>query len=95
MEDKSTKQSKPASTVISVPWTSRGELVGKLKEEEGRVSDLTGFKVKVREEEGTPLWLMFSTNLVEGMSCGREKCKTCRQDNEKKVDCFSSGVLYE
>ena len=66
-----------------------------MKEEEGRITDLVGFKVKFQERGGTPLWLTFSTNLAEGISCGRDKCKTCRQDDERKVDCFDSRVVYE
>ena len=95
MENKNSKPSKQASTVMFVPWTSKGKLVGKLKAEEERVSELTGFKVKFQEEGGTPLWLMFSTNLVEGISCGRKKGKTCRQDDERKVDCFARSVVYD
>ena len=47
---------------------------------------LKDFKVKFQEEGGTPLWLMFPTSLVEGMSYGRGKCRTCQQKDEKKVD---------
>jgi hypothetical protein len=61
-----------ASPVMFVPWTSKGKLVGRLKGEEERLSGLTDFKVKYQEEGGTPLWLMFSTNLVEGLGCERE-----------------------
>ena len=56
---------------------------------------LTDFKVKFQEEGGTPLWLMFPTSLVEGLSCDRVQCRTCQQDDEKKVDCFASSVVYQ
>ena len=44
------KPSKQASTVMFVPWTSTGKLIGKLKEEEERVSEFTGFKVSFRRK---------------------------------------------
>ena len=85
---------KTASTMMFVPWTSKGKLVGRLKEEEERISMLTDFKVNFQEEGGTPLWLMFPTSLVEGLGCDRGQCRTCQQDDEKKVDCFASSVVY-
>ena len=84
-----------ASTVMFVPWTSKGELISRLKEEEERLVEMTGFKVKYQEEGGTPLWLMFSTTLVEGVECGRERCMTCKQNDDRKVDCFASSVVYK
>jgi hypothetical protein len=84
---------KAESTVMFVPWTSKGKLVGRLKEE--RISMRIDFKVKFQEEGGTRLWLMFPTSLVEGMSCGRGECRTCQQNDEKKVDCFASSVVYQ
>ena len=38
---------------------------------------------------------MFPTNLVEGQGCGRGECKTCKQKDVKKVDCFARGVVYQ
>jgi hypothetical protein len=35
-----------ASTVMFVPWTSKGKLISRLKEEEERLVGMTGFKVK-------------------------------------------------
>ena len=37
----------------------------------------------------------FSTKLDEGLLCGRVKCTTCSQKDDKKVDCFSRSVVYE
>ena len=93
-KDCSKGKEKPVSTVMFVPWTSKGKLVGRLKEEENRLSGLTDFKIKFQEEGGTPLWLMFKTSLVDGMECGRKDCRTCRQDDERKVDCFARSVVY-
>ena len=56
---------------------------------------LKDFEVKFQEEGGTPLWLMFPTSLVEGMSYGRGKCRTCQLKDEKKVDCFASSVVSQ
>ena len=84
-----------ASTVMFVPWTSKGKLISSLKEAEERLVGMTGFKVTYQEEGGTPLWLMFSTNLVEGVFYNRDRCMTCKQNDDKKVDCFASNVVYQ
>ena len=78
-----------------VPWTAKGKLVSRMKEEEDRLSELTNFRIKFQEEGGTPLWLMFPTSLVEGMDCGRDGCRTCKQNDEKKVDCFARSTVYQ
>ena len=41
-----------ASTVMFVPWTRKGRLAGRLKEEEDRLAILTGFRIKFRRMEG-------------------------------------------
>ena len=89
------KEKKSASTVMFVPWTAKGKLANKLKEREDRLAELTEFRIKFQEEGGTPLWLMFPTSLVEGQECGRADCRTCKQNDERKVDCFASSVVYQ
>ena len=90
----SSKQKGP-STIMFVPWTMRGILVYKLRQEENRWAELTNFRIKYAEEGGVPLWRHFSTKLDEGLLCGRVKCTTCSQKDDKKVDCFSRSVVYE
>ena len=77
------KQKGP-STVMFVPWTVRGILVSRLKQEEDREAELTDFRIKFTEEGVVQLWRHFSTNLEDGLECGRGKCSTCNQKDEKK-----------
>ena len=65
MESKERKEKGP-STVMFVPSTFRGILAGALKHEEGRLSKITGFKIKFTEEGGTPLWMHQSTKYWGG-----------------------------
>jgi hypothetical protein len=69
----------PGEGVMFVPWTSKGNLVGRLKEEEERLAEQTKFKIKFQEEP----------------ECGKKDCKTCKQDDERKVDCFASSEVYQ
>lgn len=93
--DNQTKANKKQSTVMFVPWTIRGRLAARLRQEEDRLADLTGFRIKYTEEGGTQLWRQFSTKLDIGLECGREGCVTCDQLDEQKLDCFSRSVVYE
>ena len=70
------KESLIASTVMFVQWTAKGRIIARMKEEEERLAQMTNFKVKYQEQGGTPLWLMFSTKLGEGLDCGRDGCYT-------------------
>ena len=57
---------KGPTTIMFVPWTVNGRLIGALKAEEDRLAKLTGFRIKFVEEGGTPLWRSFSTTLGGG-----------------------------
>lgn len=57
---------------------------------------ITGFRIKITEEAGIPLWRQLSSNRLDGGSmCGRTGCVTCKQSDEKKLDCFQRSVVYE
>ena len=86
---------KGTSTVMFVPWTSRGLLAAKLRLQEDRLADLTGFRIRYTEEGGTQLWRFFNTGLAAGLECGRAQCVTCGQDDEVKINCFTRSVVYE
>ena len=78
-----------------VPWTVGAILVSRLKQDEDRRAELTDFRIKFTEEGGVQLWRHFSTKLDEGLECGRAKCTTCSQKDERKLNCFSRSVVYE
>ena len=78
-----------------VSWTAKGILAARLRQLEDRLAGLTGFRIKYVEEGGTPLWRQLASNLDSGVGCGRNKCVTCTQDDEKKLNCYQRSVVYE
>ena len=84
------------STVMFVNWTDKGTLAEMLKFAEDRLEKITGFRIRITEEAGTPLWRQLSSSRLddEGV-CGRTDCETCRQPDERKLDCFQRSVVYE
>ena len=87
--DNQTKANKKQSTVMFVPWTIRGRLAARLRQEEDRLADLTGFRIKYTGEGVTQLRRQFSTKFDNGL-----ECVTCDQLDEQKLDYFLqiSGV---
>ena len=82
------------ATVVFVPSTRGGILINSLKEEEDRMAEMTGFRVKFQEAGGSILANAFSKNLGAGQPCGREKCPPCMESGGK-VDCKAKSIVYE
>ena len=80
------KLKRAASTVVFVPSIKGGILVKSLGDDEDRMEQLTGFRVKYQEAGGSPLSNAFDKNLGTGQPCGREECPICKQV-EKGEDC--------
>ena len=74
------------ATVVFVPSTRGSTLVRSLKEDEDRMAEITGFKVKFQEAGGSILANAFNTNLGSGQPCGRAGCPQY-DDSGGKVDC--------
>ena len=85
---------KNAATVIFVPSTKGSLLLKSLREDEERMSELTGFKIKYQEAGGNVLNNAFDKNLGRGQHCGRDNCPPC-QTSEKKGICKTKGIVYE
>ena len=67
-----------------------------MKEVLDRLSPMLGFKVRVTERGGSSLGSILSNkNLWKGEHCGRERCKTCAQPDERKEPCKSRNIVYE
>ena len=87
---------KKAATVVFVPSTRGSILIQSLKDEEQRMSEITGFKVKFQEAGGTPLTNAFDKNLGRGLHCGRTICPPYDSSApEKRVNFKSKNVVYE
>ena len=89
-----TKLKKAASTVVFVPSTKGSILVKSLREDEDRMEELTGFRVKYQEAGGSVLSNAFNKNLGNGKECGRKECPICKQA-EAGVDCKARNIMYE
>jgi hypothetical protein len=92
---KAGKKQQPSS-VIFVPNTKRGILTEKLRENEDRLAEITGFRMKFQEAGGLQLKNCFSTELSKGKHCGRINCPPCNQTSEeKRQNCRTQNILYE
>ena len=87
---------KQPSSVIFVPNTKGGILTKKLRENEDRLCDITGFRIKFQEAGGLQLKNCFSTELSKGQHCGRVNCPPCNTTSEgKRQNCRTQNILYE
>ena len=85
----------PTSTVVFVPPSKGGKLLGMLKDKEDELARITKFRVRYQEAGGTKLGLMFSTDLGAGEGCGRNDCQPCGSRKEKRPNCKARSILYE
>ena len=74
------ERKRTAATVIFVPSTKGSLLLKSLKEDEERMSEITGFKIKYQEAGGSVLTNFFCKDLRKGMHCGRPVCPPCNGD---------------
>ena len=77
-----------------MPSTSGSILVRSLREEEDKMAEITGFRVKYQEAGGSILSNAFNKNLGTGQHCGREECPTCKKP-EGRIDCKARNIMYE
>ena len=83
------------TSVLFVECMKQGLLAKMIRQEEPRLADITGFRIKTVENGGTSLANMFSTSLKDGKICGRSDCPTCWQEDEQHIDCFQRNLVYE
>ena len=84
------------STVMFVEFSRGGSLQKHMKEVLDRLAPMLGFKVRVTEKGGSSLGTLLSNkNLWRGEPCGRPKCRTCQQPDEKKEPCKAKNIVYE
>ena len=88
------KIKKAATTVVFVPSTRGSTLIRSLREEEDKMAEITGFRVKYQEAGGSILANAFNKNLGIGQYCGREECPPCRKP-EGRENCKARNIVYE
>ena len=82
------------STVVFVPSTRGGILLSSLKEEEDKMAEMTGFRIKYQEAGVSILANAFNKNLGIGQPCGRKDCPPCTESGGK-VNCKARCSVYE
>ena len=88
------KKLRKAVTVVFVPSTKGSHLIKSLRDEEDRMAELSGFRIKYQEAGGSVLANAFNKNLGKGQHCGRVSCPPCK-NSEKRVNCKSKNIVYE
>ena len=75
--------------------TPGGELVRRLRQLEQRLSEVTGWRVKIVERGGTTIkQVLPNTNPWAGAVCGKSDCVSCRSNKPVK-DCSKRSILYQ
>ena len=92
---KKRNKKRTAATVIFVPSTKGSLLLKSLKEDEERMSEITGFKIKYQEAGGSVLTNFFCKDLGKGMHCGRPVCPPCTGVTAVRGNCRARNVTYE
>ena len=86
----------PTISVMFVEQTPGGRLAKLLQEAEDRLSEMTGFRIRITETSGSKLChTLPNTNPWAGTVCGRSRCFPCSQGTEKIEDCKRRNILYE
>ena len=85
----------PTSTVIFIPSSKGSKLLKLMKENEDKMSELTGFRIRMMEAGGIKLRNMFSTDLAKGSHCGSQSCQPCGRITENRENCKRRNIVYE
>ena len=82
-------------SVLFVPRTKGGELARRLRNEEEKMAEITGYRVKIVEKSGSQVRrTLCSKNPWAGSKCQRENCMVCKQEGGKG-DCRRRNVVYQ
>ena len=83
-----------------IPYTPNGELAKILRDNENKLEDLTGTRLKIVERTGTKLVdLITRSNPWQGLDCQRENCLLCftksQTEKLKSQECTKRNIVYE
>ena len=82
-------------SVLFVPRTEGGELLQRLREEERKLADISGYRVKLVERPGTQISrILCQRNPWAGDDCGRPDCLVCGDGEEGGGDCRRRNITY-
>ena len=83
-----------------VPYTNHSELAARLRENEQRMEEMTGYRIKIVERGGKQLVdILHKANPWAGQDCQRDGCLLCRTKKEEGLnnsqDCKKRNCVYE
>ena len=86
--------------VMFIPYTPNGELAKILRDNENKLEELTGTRLKLVERTGSKLVdLITRSNPWQGLDCQRENCLLCFTKSEteklKTQECTKRNIVYE
>ena len=86
--------------VMFVPYTTNGTLAKMLRENEEKLVELTGTRVKIVERTGTKIQdILTKSNPWQGQDCERKNCLLCitktRTGKLTSQDCSKRNIVYE
>ena len=86
--------------VMFIPYTKHSELASRLRDNEQKMEQLTGYRIKIVERGGKKLVdILHKANPWAGQDCGREGCLLCKTKREEGLtnsqDCKKRNCVYE
>ena len=83
-----------------IPFTAHSELATRLRENEEKMQEMTGYRLKTVGKGGTKLVdILHKANPWSGQECGRVKCLLCisrkREGKTNSQDCKNRNFVYE
>ena len=97
---KMTKKGQDPKAVVTLPYTKEGTLAKQIRELEGNLESVTGFRLKITERVGRTLAsILHKSDPWSGEPCDRQNCLTCdtKLSTGKGLanSCFKRNVVYE
>ena len=95
-----TKKGQDPKAVVTLPYTKEGTLAKQIRELEGNLESVTGFRLKITERVGRTLAsILHKSDSWSGEPCDRQNCLTCdtKLSTGKGLanSCFKRNVVYE
>ena len=93
-------ENKEIKSVIFVPHTRKSGLATELREQEQKLQEVTGERIKIVEKAGRKLEnILAGRDPWKGKDCGRENCFLCNTKiltgKDLNRDCTKRNILYE
>ena len=83
------------ASIMFVPRSHEGKLLEALRKAEATISTQSGYRVKLVERSGDKLVdLLVKPDPLSLGYCGRETCKPCQTQGEKKQICWNRSCNY-